>query len=118
MREDYNTDMDDYDLFKLSIQSALVGSITEDLVGITCGLRSRHLVIEAYFDIPTGPDEMEFVRGLTREVASGFPDSYTSECRCFSIQQRRPQMLDFWAFLRSRAKKRTGDSRSPRLAAS
>lgn len=110
--------MDDYDLFKLSIQSALIGSVTEDLVAVTCGLAQKHLVIEAYFQNTTGPHEMEFVRGLTREVASGFPSSYTWESRCFSILQRDPQMLDFWAFLRAGVKRRKLDRGGPHLVAS
>lgn len=112
--------MDDYDLFKLSIQSALVGYVTENLVAVTCGLKRKHLVVEVYFENSAGPEEMEFVRNLTREVASGFPNGYTSEGRCFSTQQRAPQMLDFWAFLRAGVKRhRTDAPRSgPQLAAS
>jgi hypothetical protein len=110
--------MDDYDLFKVSIQSALVGSVTADLVAVTCGLTQKHLVIEVYFENTTGPHEMEFVRGITREVVSGFPSSYTWESRCFSIQQRDPQMLDFWAFLRAGINRRKPGKTGPHLVAS
>lgn len=110
--------MDDYDLLKVSIQSALVGSVTEDLVAVTCGLTRKHLVIEAYFENTAGPHEMEFVRGLTREVASGFPSSYTWESRCFSVQQRDPQMLDFWAFLRAGVRRRRAQTAAAHLIAS
>ncbi|HYH00278.1 MAG TPA: hypothetical protein VD837_14180 [Terriglobales bacterium] len=111
--------MDDYDRLRLSIQSALVGSVTDDLVAVTCSIECKHLTIEAYFEGAVGPYELEFVRGITREVMAGFSDKYTSESRCYSIQQREPQMLDFWAFLRAGA---TGHRRAattgPRLVAS
>lgn len=99
--------MDDYDLFKLSIQSALIGVITENLVAVTCGIRSRHLIIEAYFDGSVTPDAHEVMHGIVKEVVADFPDRYTIEGHCHSLQDRPARMLDFWAFLREKPNRRT-----------
>lgn len=93
--------MDDHDIFKLSIQSALVGTVTDKLYAVSCGIRRKHLVIEAYFDGFIRQEDQELARSITNEVLADFPAGYTAEHSCYSVQDVQPKMLDFWAFLRS-----------------
>lgn len=93
--------MDDYDLFKLSIQSALIGLIPDNLIAVTCGIRSKHLIIRAYFDGQISLELQELINALAKEVVADFPDNYTIEGHCLSVQDHPVHMLDFWAFLKA-----------------
>jgi len=100
--------MDDYHLFKLSVQSALIGVITDKLFAVSCELRRSHIVIETYFDGGVLEEDEDLARSISHEVLADFPDGYTAEYRCYSVRDVQPRMLDFWAFLRSerRAKRK------------
>jgi hypothetical protein len=105
-RQRYNYAMDDYDLLKVSIQSALVGEIPDNLFAVTCGVGCKRIVIAAYFDSPVSVEESHLLRRIACEVAADFPDSYSVEERCYSLQQTELRMLDFWAFLRASSPRR------------
>jgi hypothetical protein len=103
---DYNCCMDDYDLLKVSIQSALVGEIPDNLFAVTCGVDRRRISVHAYFEGAVGDEEWQLMRRVSTEVATDFPDGYSMEARCYSMQQTELRMLDFWAFLRASAPRR------------
>ncbi len=105
--------MDDYDLLKVSIQSALVGAIPDNLFGLTCGLGRKHIAVAAYFDGAVGEEESHLLRKVATEVVSDFPDSYSIEVHCYSMQQTELRMLDFWAFLRAGSRRRGTVAPSP-----
>jgi hypothetical protein len=86
---------------KLSIQRALLGEFTERLVGVTCGLRERHIRIRAYVSGAVTEDDIARIQFVSGEVIADFPDGYTVEEGCSSVDDGEPEMLDFWAFLRA-----------------
>jgi hypothetical protein len=110
--------MDDYDSLKVSIQSALVGEIPDNLFAVTCGMGHKRITVAAYFDGPVGDEESHLVRRVGTEVAADFPDDYSTEVHCYSMQQVELRMLDFWAFLRASTRRSANVAkRAIRLAA-
>lgn len=85
---------------KLSIQSALLGEVTERLVSVTCGIKGHVISLRAYVSGPVVEDDGERLGYIGAEVISDFPDGYTIEERCVSTDDCEPEMLDFWAFMR------------------
>ncbi len=98
--------MDDYDLLRVSIQSALVGEIPDNLFAVTCGVDHKHLSVVAYFDGSVGDEEWRLIRKLSTEVVTDFPDGYSIDAQCYSMLQTELRMLDFWAFLRASSPRR------------
>lgn len=85
---------------KLSIQTALLQRVTNRLVSLTCVLKGRHIQIRAYFSPKATDEGIEDIQRAGAEVIADFPDGYTIEGTCESINESKPQMLDFWAFMR------------------
>lgn len=98
--------MDDYDLLKLSVQSALVGEIPDNLFAVTCGVSHTRISVIAYFEGAVGDEEWHLIRKLSTEVAADFPDGYSVQALCYSMQQTELRMMDFWAFLRASSPRR------------
>ena len=75
---------------KLSIQRALLGEVTERLVGVTCGLRERHIRIRAYVSGAVTEDDIariqfvgnnakiivDYARGVGSGRRSGCPRGF------------------------------------------
>jgi hypothetical protein len=71
------------------------------LVSLTCGLNDRHIEIRGYFSPRPTEEDFAQLRCIGPEVIADFPDGYSIEERCESANDdREPQMLDFWAFIR------------------
>jgi hypothetical protein len=86
---------------KLSIQVALLGEVTSRLVSVTCGLKDRRIQIRAYVSGKVGEEELERLGFIGAEVIADFPEGYTIEESCLSIDDAAEEMLDFWAFRRA-----------------
>ena len=87
---------------KLSIQCALLGEVTGRLIGVTCGLKERHIQIRAYLSGKVTKKDIERIEFIGAEVIADFPDGYTIDQTCVSADGIEPEMLDFWAFLRAK----------------
>ena len=87
---------------KLSIQSALLGEVTDRLVRVTCGLKDRHIQIRAYFSGRVTEGDIERIQFVGAEVIADFPEGYTIDETAVSVDDGEPEMLDFWAFIRAK----------------
>jgi hypothetical protein len=87
---------------KLSIQHALLGEATCRLVAVTCGLEERHIQIRAYFSGRVTEEDVGRIQCVGAEVIADFPDGYTIDESCISVDDGEPEILDFWAFLRAK----------------
>jgi hypothetical protein len=86
---------------KLSIQQALVGEITANLVSVTCSLRDQQIIIKAYFSGPVTEADVDRIQCVGTEVIADFPEGYMVDERYASIDVESEEMLDFWAFRRA-----------------
>jgi hypothetical protein len=86
---------------KCSIQRALVGEVTDRLVSVTCGIKERHVHVRAYVRGEVEEEDIERVQVIGGEVIADFPDGYTVEETCLSVDNGDEEMLDFWAFRRA-----------------
>jgi hypothetical protein len=97
--------MNDFDpdvTLKLSIQRALLGEVTERLVSVTCGIKDRVVKVRAYVIGLVQEEDVERLNSIAGEVIADFPEGFTIEESCLSIEDGDPAMLDFWAFKRAR----------------
>lgn len=86
---------------KLSIQRALLGEVTDRLASLTCGLSGTQIRFRAYFRGRPREDDIERISFVGAEVIADFPEGYTIEEACLSVDDGEPEMLDFWAFVRA-----------------
>ena len=94
-------DFDAPTTLKLSIQRALLAEVTCNLVSVTCGIRSSVLKIRAYIRGPVAGEDVERLSFIAGEVIADFPNGFTIEEECVSIDNGPEEMLDFWAFRRA-----------------
>lgn len=88
---------------KLSIQSALVGEITDELYAVTCALDDKTIKIRSYYTGAIDSESTEPMRCVATEVLADFPENYTIDEEFLPIPvDEKPLMLDFWAFLRKK----------------
>jgi hypothetical protein len=87
---------------KVSIQRALLGEVTGRLVAVTCGLKGQLVQVRAYVAGKVTQDDLERISCIGGEVIADFPEGYTIEESCISVNDREPEMLDFWAFVRAK----------------
>jgi len=86
---------------KLSIQSALLGEVTNDLVAVTACLKDQHIVLRFYYDKAIESDEIERAGAIGGEVIADFSAEYTIEEEVRQCTSRSDiEVLDFFAFLR------------------
>jgi hypothetical protein len=62
---------------KLSIQRALLGEVTGRLIGVTCGLKGRHIQIRAYVSGKVTEEDIERIQCVGAAVIADFPDGYS-----------------------------------------
>lgn len=86
---------------KLSLQRALLGEITDNLVAVTSSLNGTHIKIVAYFKGNLSEEDIERVQDIGTEVIADFPEPYTIEEVSLSADEHGLQCLDFWAFKRA-----------------
>ncbi len=95
-------DMDDTPLLRLSIQRALLGAVTENLIAVTAAVKDSKIFIRAYFDKAATESELENISVVGGEVISDFPESFGIEEQViFASRTDEMEMLDFWAFFRA-----------------
>jgi|SRR5579864_7428088 len=87
---------------KLSIQRALLGEVTDRLVSVTCGIRNHVVLVRAYVEGQVREEDIERVSFIAAGVIADFPEPYMIEESCVSLKDGKEEMLDFWAFRRSR----------------
>jgi hypothetical protein len=56
--------------------------------------------ITAYFLDCVTEEDRELIRCVGTEVIADFPEEYSIEESCLSIEESKLKMLDSWAFLR------------------
>lgn len=87
---------------KLSIQRALLGEVTDRLVSVTCGLKGQRVEVKAYVTGKVTDDDLERISFISGEVIADFPEEYTINDSCVSVDSEAEEMLDFWAFMRTK----------------
>jgi len=93
--------MDEVSLLKLSIQRALLGQVTENLLGVTCRIANSKISIWSYFSDCARPQDKEAMSEVASEVIADFADSYLLEDRNIVDAQEPLVRLDFWVFVRA-----------------
>ena len=89
-------------MLKLSIQTALLGEVTDRLIAVTCGLKERHIRVRAYVSGKVTEEDIERIQFVGTEVIADFPDGYKIDESVASVDDGEPEMLDFWAFVRAK----------------
>jgi len=96
--------MNDTDLqitLRLSIQRALLGEVSPNLVAVSCGISGNTIRIATYFDGPVSREDRERIQSVGAEVIADFPEGFLIQETCQAVQDLEPEMLDFWAFKRA-----------------
>jgi hypothetical protein len=89
-------------LLKLSIQRALLEEVTDRLVAVTARIEANKIMIRMYVRGACNDADLERAQHIATEVIADFPQGFTIEESCVSIEDDDPAMLDFWAFKRAR----------------
>lgn len=87
---------------KLSLQRALFGEVTENLIAVTARVDGLKILIRAYFDYQATESEAERISLVATEVIADFPGSFSveEEVRLIGLKDDL-EVLDFWAYRRS-----------------
>ena len=88
---------------RLSVQRALLGEVTANLIAVTAGIKGTKISIRSYFNADATAADLESMSCVGTEVIADFPDSYEieDEVRIVTTQDEM-EMLEFWAFLRAK----------------
>lgn len=87
---------------QLSLQLALLGEVTPNLYAVTAGFRDDQVIIVGYYNEPPSEDDVEHLQYVSTEVASDLPwDFPIVDEYAYCLKEHKPEMLDFWAFLRA-----------------
>jgi hypothetical protein len=86
---------------RLSVQRALLGQVTGNLYAVTCGINTRTILLVAYFSGPVCDEDIERIRCVGTEIIADFPEGYSIQESCHSLQEEALRVLDFWALLRA-----------------
>ena len=81
----------------LCLQSALLGEITPNIRGITCGWNNSSITIHCYFQDEISEQEAESMECIATEVIAHFPDLK------ISIESKRldlPESLNLYTTIR------------------
>lgn len=95
--------MDKSTLLRVSLQRALLGEVTQNLIAITAGITGSKILIRAYFDEQAAEAETDRISCVGSEVIADFPDFYEIEEQVIFVNQEKMAELDFWAFLRAKS---------------
>ena len=100
-------------LLKLSLQRALLGAVTPNLVAVIAGIEDRladgkFIRVDAYVSTTVSEEDLENIQVVTTEVIADFPIEFMSEANCYSILEKPlgplletpPQASSFLVFLR------------------
>ena len=87
---------------KLSLQRALSGEVTENLIAVTARIGRSKILIRAYYDHQATEYETERISLVATEVVADFPDSFSVDEQVRLIGGKDDlEVLDFWAYRRS-----------------
>lgn len=93
-------EMNDLCLLKLSLQRALIGTITVNVRAVTAGIAKEEVTVSVYYYAPPSEEETEEFAVIATEVIADFPAPYRIQTH-FIIGESVPlKMLDFWAYMR------------------
>lgn len=95
--------MDELTLLRISLQRALLGEVTQNLVGITAGITGSKILIRAYFSEGATVSETDRISCIGAEVIADFPEFYEIDEQVMFPTQEKMAELDFWAFLRAKS---------------
>jgi hypothetical protein len=86
----------------LAFRLALLGEITPNIRGITCGWNEQEVIIKYYFDGSFSEEEQENMECVATEVISHIPDrNIDVECRRIdSPESLQNHKLNEWVYLR------------------
>jgi hypothetical protein len=92
-----------------SIQRALLGAITPNLRGVACGVDSRLISIDFFFDGPFSEDDHERCEVVASEVISDFTDFPDLKISTNVLEYPAPQPMktkegNFWVYERFEAR--------------
>jgi hypothetical protein len=100
--------MDELTLLRLSVQRALLGEITSNMVAVTCGIKGFRILVRAYYDeLPTDSD-VDRLSSIASQIIGDFSEAYEIDEKAMAATTHQPiRMLDFWAFIREGAENLT-----------
>ena len=86
----------------LSVQFALLGEVTPNIRGITCGWDKSTIMLNFYFDGKFTEEEQESMECVATEVIASIPDfKINVECqRIDGPKSLTPYKLSEWVYLR------------------
>jgi hypothetical protein len=97
------TTLENLGLLKLSIQQALIGEVTQNLVAVTCALGPNRVFIKAYFSGKVTDADIDRIPTVGTEVTADMPANFVVEELCVSTDDEPEEVLDFWAFRRAKS---------------
>ena len=93
--------MDELISLKLSLQRALLGEVTQNLIAVSAGVKDSKITIWSYFSEQATQSEADRMSVVGTEVLADFPGYYEIEEQIIFVGDEEMKMLDFWAFYRA-----------------
>ncbi|MBV6818400.1 hypothetical protein KWG64_10650 [Rahnella sp. PD12R] len=84
----YNNDLNGY--FRLSMQSALLGSITPNIRAVIGFFYDKKIVIDFYFDGVISEDDEELASEVGTEVIADFESEFDIEIKTIRLDYPKP----------------------------
>jgi len=92
--------MDPLVILKCSVQRALLGVLTNSMVGVTANIENGVVTLVIYYDGIVSDTEVELTSEIAAEVIADFPNSTIVE-RSLSVSTDQLKTLGFWAMLKA-----------------
>ena len=92
--------MDPQVILKCSVQRALLGVLTNSMVGVTANTENGVVTLVIYYDGIVSDTEVELTSEIAAEVIADFPNSTIVE-RSLSVSTDQLKTLGFWAMLKA-----------------
>lgn len=96
------TNFNDPSFLRLSVQRALVGSITANMAALHAQLEEKQVSISVYFFHGPTDEDKEHAEEAAGYVMADFPDSYTLETQYGLVTDIKLNAVE-WNFLRAEA---------------
>lgn len=84
---------------KLSVQSALLGSITPNLYAVTAGLSETTVIFRAFYYVKPSEDEIEAMQLATTYIIADFPSPYTIDEYFYDTNDTEPGIAGLVPFV-------------------
>ncbi|MGB7068195.1 MAG: hypothetical protein WBD22_01760 [Pyrinomonadaceae bacterium] len=95
--------MDTSVLLRLSLQRAMLGEVTQNLIAVTAGITDSRISLWAYFNEQATESETDRISCIGGEIIADFPDGYEIAEQVF-INEEQLVKLEFWGFVRAETK--------------